>query len=137
VAALATTNCAHHVETPVVVAPPVALPPPPRAVEPVRPPEPKDPPPQAIPLGIMAGAIEPLRGEDPELPDAILASSRGKTLEGAYRICITMAGNVQSVTPVVGIAGADQAVISKLKSWQYQKLPMDICRVQTFSFEIP
>jgi hypothetical protein len=136
--ALTSAHCAHHVAPP---APPVHTV---LVVSPPRPAAPPPPPPpakieeaRAIPLSIMAGAFEPLHGDDPTLPDAVLAAAHGRTLAGAYKICITTAGNVHSVVPVVSIAGADNAVITTLKNWQFQKLPMQVCKVQTFSFEIP
>lgn len=91
---------------------------------------------QTIPLNILAGALEPLQGDDPSLPEELIAASRGKTLVGSYRICIMTSGSVQSVTPLVGIAGADQAIMRVLKGWKFQKLPLAICKTQTFTFEV-
>jgi hypothetical protein len=91
---------------------------------------------QPIPLQILAGAMEPLQGDDPTLPDEVVAVSRGQTLVGRYRICVTTAGRVYSVKPVVSIAGADQAIIAVLKSWKFQRLPTDLCQTQTFTFEV-
>lgn len=93
--------------------------------------------PGAVPLHILAGHIEPVESSDPELPAQVLSASRGKVLEGAYRICILSDGSVQSVTAVVPIAGADDSIIATLKTWRYPKLPLRICKVQTLSFEIP
>ncbi len=91
---------------------------------------------QTIPLNILAGALEPVQGDDPTLPDALIAASRGKTLVGSYRICVMTSGRVQSVTPLIGIAGADQAIMSVLKGWKFQKLPSTLCKTQTFTFEV-
>lgn len=91
---------------------------------------------QNIPLNLLAGAMEPVRGDDPALPDELIAASRGKTLVGSYRICVTTSGCVQSVTPLISIAGADQAIINVLKGWKFQKLPLAICKTQTFTFEV-
>lgn len=85
----------------------------------------------------MAGAVEPVRADDPTLPDEVLAAARGKVLEGTYRMCISMEGSVQSVTPVVSIEGADSCVVDTLKTWQFPKLPMTVCKLQTLRFEIP
>ena len=137
VAILTTVHCAHQVVTPTLPARPAqaARPASPPKAEPVQPLPAEEPP--AIPLSILAGAFEPLHADDPTLPDEVLAAAHGRTLEGAYKICITPTGNVHSVVPVVSIAGADHAVISTLKSWQFQKLPTEVCKVQTFSFEVP
>jgi hypothetical protein len=99
--------------------------------------EPKARPPSAIALGVLAGALDPLRADDPTLPDAIMAAARGKTLEGSYWLCISTSGRVKSVTPVVSIAGADQNVVSTLKTWKFPELPTELCKIQTLSFEVP
>ncbi len=101
------------------------------------------PPPQhetgapAIPLHVLAGAVEPLHADDPTLPDQVLMASRGKVLEGSYKLCISRDGKVQSVTPVVGIEGVDRCVVETLKTWQFPKLPILLCKLQTLRFEIP
>ncbi|WP_233206460.1 hypothetical protein [Haliangium sp. UPWRP_2] len=92
---------------------------------------------QPIPLHVMAGAIEPLHGDDPTLPADLMASARGKVLEGAYKMCISADGSVKSVTPVVSIAGADRSIVAVLSTWRFPLLPVMICKVQTLSFEIP
>lgn len=91
---------------------------------------------QTIPLSLLAGALEPVKGDDPALPDELIATSRGKTLVGSYRICVMTSGCVQSVTPLISIAGADQAIMSVLKGWKFQTLPLAICKTQTFIFEV-
>lgn len=117
--------------------PPVAPPKkePPRKSEP--PDEPDEDPGQSVPMNVMAGAIEPLQGDDPTLPDSVMASSRGKTLDGAYRLCIAQSGRVKSVETVRSVDGADESVMDALKKWKYPKLPMTVCKIQTFRFEIP
>lgn len=92
---------------------------------------------QAIPLHVLAGAVEPLHADDPTLPDQVLMASRGKVLEGSYKLCIARDGRVQSVTPVVGIEGVDRCVVETLKTWQFPKLPILLCKLQTLRFEIP
>lgn len=89
-----------------------------------------------IPLNLLSGALEPVRGDDPVLPDEIIAASRGKTLVGSYRICVKTSGSVLSVTPLISIAGADQAIMNVLKGWKFQKLPLAICKTQTFMFDV-
>ena len=42
---------------------------------------------QTIPLRILAGALELVQGDDPTLPDELIATSRGKTLVGSYELC--------------------------------------------------
>lgn len=92
--------------------------------------------PAPIPLRTLAGDIEPIRGDDPTLPEPILAASRGKVLEGTYKMCIHE-GKVQSVTPVVSIQGADRCVMDTLKTWQFPKLSLRLCKLQSLRFEIP
>lgn len=92
---------------------------------------------QAVPLHILAGAVEPLHADDPTLPDRVLMASRGKVLQGSYKLCISREGKVQSVTPVVGIEGVDHCVVEALKTWQFPKLPVLLCKLQTLRFEIP
>lgn len=91
---------------------------------------------QTIPLQILAGALEPVQGDDPTLPDELIAAARGKKLVGSYRICVTTSGSVLSVTPLISIAGADQSIMSVLKGWKFQKLPLAVCKTQTFTFEV-
>ena len=55
--------------------------------------------------------------------------------DGNYRIAAD--GKVQSVTPVVGIEGVDRCVVETLKTWQFPKLPVLLCKLQTLRFEIP
>jgi phosphomannomutase len=93
--------------------------------------------PEPIPLQVLAGAIEPLHADDPTLPDQVLLASRGKVLQGSYKLCIAADGKVQSVTPVVGIEGVDRCVVETLKTWQFPKLPVLLCKLQTLRFEIP
>ena len=81
--------------------------------------------------------MEPIQADDPTLPDQLLFSSRGKVLEGSYKLCISRDGKVQSVTPVVSIQGADRCVVDTLKTWQFPKLPLGLCKLQTLRFEIP
>lgn len=91
---------------------------------------------QTIPLNLLSGALEPVRGDDPVLPDELIATSHGKTLVGSYRICVKTSGSVLSVTPLISIAGADQVIKSVLKAWKFQKLPVAICKTQTFMFDV-
>lgn len=127
---------------------PPPMPPRPLAVTPEPPQSPSQspspaPPPEhetaapAIPLHVLAGAVEPLHADDPTLPDQVLMASRGKVLQGSYKLCISRDGKVQSVTPVVGIEGVDRCVVETLKTWQFPKLPILLCKLQTLRFEIP
>ena len=93
--------------------------------------------PAAIPLHMLAGAIEPIHSDDPTLPADLVAAARGKVLEGTYKLCIATSGNVKSVVPVIGIAGADKAIIAVLSTWKFPTLPVAICKLQKLSFEIP
>jgi len=81
---------------------------------------------QTIPMSILAGTLEPVHGDNPGLPDELIAASRGKILVGSYRICIMTTGVVQSVTPLVGIAGADQASSSAGESHPHALTDPDV-----------
>ena len=109
---------------------------PPQSPSPFPPPE-HETVAQPIPLHVLAGAVEPLHADDPTLPEQVLMASRGKVLEGSYKLCISRDGKVQSVTPVVGIEGVDRCVVETLKTWQFPKLPILLCKLQTLRFEIP
>lgn len=93
--------------------------------------------PATIPLHVLAGAIEPIRSDNPTLPAELVAAARGKVLEGTYKLCIATDGSVKSVVPVVSIAGADKAIIAALGTWKFPTLPIAICKLQKLSFEIP
>jgi hypothetical protein len=97
----------------------------------------EEPASQGVPLQVLAGNIEPLQGEDPVLPDQVLSASHGQVLKGSYKMCIASNGKVKSVTPVVGIDGADQCIVAALAAWRFPKLPLTVCKVQTLRFEIP
>lgn len=114
-----------------------ALPAPPKVTPQPAPPPEHESRPEPIPLQVLAGAIEPLHADDPTLPDQVLLASRGKVLQGSYKLCIAADGKVQSVTPVVGIEGVDRCVVETLKTWQFPKLPVLLCKLQTLRFEIP
>lgn len=93
--------------------------------------------PATIPLHVLAGAIEPIRSNDPTLPADLVATARGKVLEGTYKLCIATNGSVKSVVPVVSIAGADKAIIAALSTWKFPALPVPLCKLQKLSFEFP
>jgi hypothetical protein len=133
------TSCAHQNAAKVIPVQTVPAP----AVAPVqappgpRPAQSQEVNPAALSMQLMAGNIEPLHGDDPILPEEVLSSSRGQVLEGAYKVCISSEGSVQSVTPVMSIEGADPCIIETLKAWRFPKLPLMVCKVQTLRFEIP
>ncbi len=93
--------------------------------------------PAAVPMHVLAGAIEPILSDNPTLPADLVAAARGKVLEGTYKLCIAPNGSVKSVVPVVSIAGADKAIIATLSTWKFPALPVAICKLQKLSFEIP
>ncbi len=148
----ALSGCVHQTATPAITLLPPAImrpspimrPPPAPASNEEKEPAPPGPAaqvqeaaPQALSLQVLAGNIEPLQGEDPVLPDQVLSASRGQVLKGSYKMCISSSGKVKSVTPVVGIDGADPGIVAALAAWRFPKLPLTICKVQTLRFEVP
>ncbi len=134
----ALTSCVHHDEPPALMRP-TSAPAVAKLKEPAPPPvtQTQESAPQSLSMQMMAGNIEPLQGEDPVLPDQVLLASHGQVLEGAYKMCISSEGKVQSVTPLVSIDGADQCIVEALTAWRFPKLPLTICKTQTLRFEIP
>jgi hypothetical protein len=133
----AMTSCAHPQSASLSPPQPASVVLPARAAAPPHRPPAQDVGPQLISMHVLAGNIEPIQSDDPTLPDRVLMASHGRTLEGAYKLCIASDGSVRSVTPVVHIEGADACIMDTLKGWRFPKLPTTICKVQTLRIEIP
>lgn len=72
--------------------------------------------------------------EQPHLPDPVKAGYAGRVVMGAYKVCISENGTVDSVKPVSGIAGPDERIIETVKLWRYKPQPAPVCFIQSFEF---
>jgi len=74
--------------------------------------------------------------ENPRLPDVVKAQRRGSTVTGSYKVCIAQSGNISSVDVVQGIPGADDTIISTVRTWRYKPQAIPLCFIQFFEFHI-
>lgn len=73
-------------------------------------------------------------GQDPHLPEVIKAQRKGQTVQGTYKICIDLSGQVREVNTVSSIPGADENVISALRSWTFKPQPIPVCTMWVIQF---
>ena len=74
---------------------------------------------------------------NPRLPDAVFSANRGKTLDGSYRVCTATDGTVTRVEVVHSIAGADDAIISHIRTtWRFEGGAPPVCSVERLIFQV-
>jgi hypothetical protein len=72
---------------------------------------------------------------NPDLPDAVKQRFAGKSVVGFYRMCLSKdSGAVSSVTPVVGIPGADPEIATVLRNWRYKPTADAACWIEPLMF---
>jgi len=78
-----------------------------------------------------------LSGEMPHLPDIVKIQRKGTGLAiSMVKVCIDQSGNVNQVSVLQGIPGADAAIISAVRAWRYKPQPIPICSMVKFEFQI-
>lgn len=94
-----------------------------------------------IPL-ILAEKSKSSSNDNPTLPDLAKAGLRGYRISGAYNVCVSLGGVVYKTEPTIsinklrGLAGIDEHIMSKLRSWIFRPWPVPTCFIQEFTFEI-
>ena len=96
----------------------------------------------ATPSSIRAKNVPPhlfesllVASPTPHLPDAVKRRARGE-LVGVYKICAATNGKVTTVAPLQSIPGADEAIMTTLRTWQITPQPMPICTSTRFVFAV-
>ena len=78
-----------------------------------------------------------LAGEMPHLPDIVKIQRKGTGLAiSMVKVCIDQSGNVNQVSIIQGIPGADAQILSTLRGWKYKPQPIPICSMVKFEFQI-
>ncbi len=90
--------------------------------------KPKNVPPHMFDTQLLAHEL-------PHLPDAVKLKARGD-LVGVYKICAGVDGKITQVTPMQSIAGADEAIMATLRSWQIKPQALPICTMTRFVFTV-
>ncbi len=94
-----------------------------RPVDPVPSPSPKI---RNVPAFVMEKEVltrGPIR-----LSEGFKAMHRGEALSGLYRLCVGVAGRVDSVDVVKTVSGADEAIVAGIKEgWQYKPQAVKSC----------
>ena len=112
------------------------------------PPPPPPPPPPAPPRNVSPTALDANRiaGEKNIVPDDVtrteIYSSGKDKLIGSYKLCITVDGNIASVTQLksTGFAPYDQKIMNTIRSgWRYRPFMVDgkaapVCTAVTFIY---
>ena len=97
-------------------------------------PPPKEEPKKAVLKPAFLLKSQKTGGSDPHLPEVIKAQRKGQTVQGTYKICIEQSGQVKEVTTVSSIPGADDAVISSLRTWTFKAQPIPVCTMWVIQF---
>ncbi len=92
--------------------------------------KPKNVPPHVLDQQKISGAM-------PSLPDIVKIQRKG-TGDAVFlaKICIDMGGNVNQVSVMQGIPGADQSILATLRTWKFKPQPVPICSLSKFEFHI-
>ena len=78
-----------------------------------------------------------LSGEMPHLPDIVKIQRKGTGEATAMvKICIDQSGRVNQVSIIQGIPGADNDIMSTVRTWKYKPQPIPICSMVKFEFFI-
>ena len=97
------------------------------------------PVPAAKPKNVAPHMLEQqkLAGDMPHLPDIVKIQRKGTGLAiSMVKVCIDQGGNVNQVSIIQGIPGADQAIMSTIRGWKYKPQPIPICSMVKFEFQI-
>jgi protein TonB len=74
---------------------------------------------------------------DPHLPDIIRIQRKG-TGESRFmaKVCVDQAGKVNQVSVIQGIPGADNDIVSTIRTWKYKPQPIPVCFMGQWLFTI-
>ena len=95
------------------------------------------PPPKAKNVPPHMLEQQKLSGDMPHLPDIVKIQRKGTGEAVAMvKICIDQSGHVNQVSVIQGIPGADNDILSTVRSWKYKPQPIPICSMVKFEFSI-
>jgi periplasmic protein TonB len=82
--------------------------------------------PKNVPPHMFEG--EALYRPEPHLPDIVKIQRKG-TGEAIFqaKVCIDTGGHVNQISIMQGIPGADQAILSTMRTWKFKNQPIPIC----------
>lgn len=105
---------------------------------PCGPAPPPPPPPPEKPKTVPAFKLNQakLSGELPLLPEVIKAQRRGTTVTGFYHVCIDREGAVSTVRVIAGVPGADDDIVTVLRTWRFRSQPVPLCAAYQLDFKI-
>lgn len=95
--------------------------------------------PPAKPKNVPAYVLDQAKmsGDNPHLPDIVKIQRKGTGEAVALaKICVDQSGKVSSVQLIQGIPGADNDIISTLRTWKFKPQPVPICSMSRFVFTI-
>src|SRR3954466_14427980 len=86
------------------------------------------PPPKAKNVPLAKFDADALFKPDPHLPDIVKIQRKG-TGEAIFmgKVCVDQTGHVNQISVMQGIPGADQAIMSTMRSWKFKPQPFPIC----------
>ena len=74
---------------------------------------------------------------DPHLPEIVRIQRKGTgDARFAAKVCVNTDGRVYSVNPLSSIPGADDSIVSTMKSWTYKPQPVSVCFVANIVFDL-
>jgi serine/threonine protein kinase len=76
---------------------------------------------------------------DPHLPPIVMAQLKSAgTPDTRFmgKVCVNNEGRVYQVQVLSGVPGADNEIISTIKSWQYKAQPVSVCFVASIEFSV-
>jgi hypothetical protein len=97
--------------------------------------------PAAKPKNVNARTLDgqQISHAEPHLPPIIKAQLRNAGTPDARftgKVCVDTTGKVYSVQVLSGIPGADNDIVSIIKTWTYKPQPISVCFVANVSYQI-
>ncbi len=85
--------------------------------------------------GARADELKATEKPNPRLPDEFKRKHPQGTFYGAYKVCVTPDGKVDSVETLRSIPDADDAIADEIRtSWKYEPPKTRTCTIEKFSF---
>ena len=80
---------------------------------------------------------EKISGDMPHLPDIVRIQRKG-TGDAIFlaKVCVDQRGNVNQVSVIQGIPGADSSIMSSLRTWRFKPQAIPICSMLRFVYTI-
>lgn len=91
-------------------------------------------PPIVVPYARLRS--EALDEPTPELTPETKNGNMCKNITGSYKVCINQEGTVTEVQAISGIAGSDDQITAKIKTWKYKPRSESVCFVKLIDYSI-